>query len=87
MDAILVKYDSEKETFEVIKEAVVEDWVKVCSRYNDDVHRLRDVDDVGAYNALYECFDEKDRKQYYLVREDDALFKMRRKNFLSNIGK
>jgi hypothetical protein len=87
MDAILVEYDVEKETLEILKGAVVEDWVKVCNRFNDDVHRLRDVDDLGLYNALYECFDEKDKKQYYVVREDAALFKMRRKNFLSKIGK
>jgi len=86
MDAILVEYDTEKETLEIVKGAVVEDWVKVCARFNDDVHRLRDVDDLGAYTALYECFDEKDKKRYYVVKEEDALFKMRRKNFLKNIG-
>ncbi|GAB6143128.1 hypothetical protein [Desulfocicer niacini] len=87
MDAILVEYDAEKKTLEILKGAVVEDWVTVCNRFNDDVHRLRDVDDLGSYNALYECFDEKDKKHYYVVREDAALFKMRRKNFLGNIGK
>jgi hypothetical protein len=87
MDAILVEYDIEKNTLEFVKGVVVEDWIAVCSRFNDDVRRVRDVDDIETYTALYECFDEKDKKHYYLVKEDDTLFKMRRKIFLRNIGK
>jgi len=87
MDAILVEYDIEKKTFPFLKGAVVEDWIAVCRRFNDDVHRVRGVDDIETYTALYECFDEKDKKFYYLVKEEDSLFKIRRKNFLSKIGK
>ena len=87
MDAILVEYDIRKKTLEFVKGVVVEDWVTVCRRFNDDVHRVRDVDDIESYTALYECFDDKDKKHYYLVKEDNTLFKIRRKIFLSNVGK
>lgn len=87
MDAILVEYDVRKDTLDVAKEGMVEEWVEVCRRFNDDVHRVRDVDDVEPYTGLYECFDEKDKKHYYLVKEDASLYKIRRKNFLSKIGK
>lgn len=87
MDAIRVAYDEKNNSVEILQGAVVEDWVAVCARFNDDVHRLRDVDDIGEYTALYECFDARDQRMHYVVREDAALFKLRRKNFLSNIGK
>jgi len=87
MDAMLVEYDIRKNTLDFVKGGMVEDWVAVCRRFNDDVHRVRDVDDIETYTALYECFDEKDKKYYYLVKEGNSLFKIRRKNFLSNIGK
>ena len=87
MDAIIVEYDITKKTLEFVKGVVVEDWEAVCRRFNDDVHRVRDVDDIETYTALYECLDEKDKSHYYLVKEEDTLFKIRRKTFLSNIGK
>ena len=86
MDAILVEYDRKTDAVEVVKEAVVENWIAVCGRFNDDVHRLRDVSDIGRYTGLYECFDAQDKSVFYVVEEDTSLFKLRRKNFLKNIG-
>lgn len=87
MDAVKADYHEKRNSLDIMTDAKVENWIEVCRRFNDDVHRIRDVDNIQGYNALYECFDEKDNPVYYLVNEDEKLFRMRRKNFLNKIGR
>lgn len=86
MKAVRVDYDREKDLFEVNAAVDPEDWVDVCEKYNNDVHRLRDAAEREGFSALYECFDDDNNSCYYLVEEDSSLFKARRKVFLENVG-
>lgn len=87
MKALQVEYHGDLGGIKPNKDAEKEDWVEVCRRYNDDVHRIGDVTEQDDFTALYECFDEKDNSIYYLVKEDENLFRIKRKHFLKNIGK
>ncbi|ACN17281.1 hypothetical protein HRM2_42250 [Desulforapulum autotrophicum HRM2] len=86
MKSILADYDKDNQKVTVGTNAEPEDWVKVCTRFNDDVHRIRDVTDIEGFTALYQCFDDDNRSIFYLVNEDKSLFRLRRKRFLENIG-
>ncbi|MDY0375035.1 MAG: hypothetical protein RBQ72_04815 [Desulfobacterium sp.] len=87
MKSIRADYDKETQQTTVKEGAKPEDWVKVCTRYNDDVHRILDVESIEGFTALYRCFDDDNREAFYLVNEDESLFRLRRKHFLRNIGK
>ena len=87
MKAILAEYSGDIDTIQVKKDAEQENWVNVCHRFNDDVHRVCDVKEPEGFTALYECFDDDNTSVFYLVEEDKRLFKLRRKHFLDNIGK
>ena len=86
MKAVRVDYDPAKGIVGDWEGAEAEDWVEVCQRYHDDVHRIQDIADHGAYTGLYACFDEADTRCYYLVEEDRRLDRIRRKHFLRNLG-
>ena len=68
------------------KNAEEEDWVKVCHKFNDDVERVMDFEKHQDYTGLYVCCDDYNNPFYYLVREDKALYRMKRKYFMDNIG-
>lgn len=86
MKSIRADYDKENQQARVQEGAKPEDWIKVCTRYNDDVHRVSDVTYIDGFTALYRCFDNDNKEAFYLVNEDKSLFKLRRKHFLKNIG-
>lgn len=87
MKSILADYDKDNLKATVRPGAEPEDWIKVCTRFNDDVHRISDITDVEGFTALYQCFDDDNRSVFYLVDEDKSLFRLRRKHFLENLGK
>jgi hypothetical protein len=82
-----VHFDEATGRIEPAGSAGDEDWVAVCERFNDDVHRLRDVADQGQYTGLYACFDEENARFFYLVQEDATLKRLRRKVFLGKLGR
>ena len=87
MQALKIEYNEADGAIEPVKEASQEPWDVVCERYDNDVRRVRDVDDREAYTAVYACYDENNQPVYYLVEEDEALSRMRRKTFLSKLGR
>lgn len=86
MKAMRVEYDEATDNIEIQTASVAEDWLAVCTRYHDDVHRLRGVSDQGNFTALFECFDDDDNKIHYLVEEDARLKRHRRRTFLRKLG-
>ncbi len=86
MKAIQAQVTKEPLSISIRKDAEPESWPDVCSKFDDDVERVCDVDDIPGYTGLYQCFDEKNQKTYYLVNEDKSLYRLRRKHFLDNIG-
>ena len=54
--------------------------------FNDDVSRVCDVTDIEDYTGLFECFDDENKKYFYLVREDKELRRMKRRHFYENLG-
>ncbi|MBT3310945.1 MAG: hypothetical protein HN737_08700 [Desulfobacterales bacterium] len=86
MKAINVNYNTDKEIIKAGKDKIIEDWSDVCEKFNNDVHRIREVSDYEEYTSLYECFDEDNVSFFYLVREDEELYKIRRKNRLRGLG-
>ena len=87
MQSIQVDFDPATETVSSIEGAAAEPWEAVCERYDNDVHRIMDIVDETAYTALYACYDEDNRAVYFLVEEGEALTKLRRKTFLSKLGR
>lgn len=86
MKSIQAEYDEDSKTVTIKKEAKIEDWASVCRRFNDDVSRIRNVADIEDYTGLFECFDDANKKYHYLVKEDKALYRMKRRHFYDNIG-
>ncbi|MBF0102338.1 MAG: hypothetical protein HQK77_15660 [Desulfobacterales bacterium] len=87
MKAIQVIYNSKTDTIETDTTFSEKKWEDVCIQYNDDVHRIRDVHDETGYHALYECVDDNNKSDYYLVEESGDLHKLRRKEFYHKLGK
>lgn len=87
MKSLKVDYDKEKDKLTLAKDSSQEEWVEVCERFDNDVHRLRDETAHAPFTGLYECFDEDDQPSYYLVEEDTRLNKMRHQVFLSKLGR
>jgi hypothetical protein len=86
MKSLNVNFDEAAQTIDFIETASSESWDAVCERFENDVRRIKDVSDQDEYTALYACYDENNRPVYYLVEEDEALMKLRRKTFLSKLG-
>ena len=86
MKSIQADFQKDPQEIKVKHGAEQEDWIQVCRRFNDDVERVCDVSSLGEYTGLYQCFDELNKGVFYLVEEDKALFRMKRKYFLENIG-
>ena len=87
MQALKINYNEADALIELIEKESQEPWDVVCERYDNDVRRIRAVSDRGAYTAVYACYDENNRPIYYLVEEDEALMRMRRKTFLRKLGR
>ena len=76
MKAIQAEYSSDPFEIKIRENAKEEAWPEVCARFNDDVERICDADQVSGYTGLYRCADEKNEKRYYLVSEDKALYRL-----------
>jgi hypothetical protein len=87
MKALSVTYDDATDSVTPPADAQGEDWAEVCARFDGDVHRSRDAGEVAGYNALYVCYDEDNRPNHYLVAEDAELQRVRRRVFLSKLGR
>ncbi len=86
MQSIQAEYEEATKKISIKEGAKPESWVSVCQKFNDDVSRVCDVTDQKGYTGLFECFDDRNDRFYYLVEEDKALFRMKRKHFLDNLG-
>ncbi len=86
MKSIQAEFDETSKKISIKEGAQTENWVDVCKKFNDDVSRVCDVDDIKAYTGLFECFDDYNKRSYYLVNEDKNLYKMKHKHFLDNLG-
>lgn len=86
MESIEVDYDRKLKKVTMKKDAEKKDWVKVCRQFNDDVERVMDFEKYRNYTGLYVCHDDYNNPFYFLVREDKALYRIKRKNFIDNIG-
>lgn len=87
MKAQQVQYDQDNDTIERVNDPPEKDWVEVCERFDNDVQRVRDVQDQPPYTALYVCFDPDNRPVHFLVQEDRQLNKLRHKVFYRKLGK
>ncbi len=86
MKSIQAEFQKDPQKIKIKAKAKQEDWIEVCHRFNDDVERVCDVSDLGGYTGLYQCFDDANKGFFYLVEEDKALFRIKRRHFLDNIG-
>ena len=87
MKALQVTFDRDKDDITPVGEKRAENWIDVCERFDDDVHRIRDVAEPEPYTALYACYDEDNMPSYYLVEEDRQLDRIRRRVFLNKLGR
>jgi hypothetical protein len=87
MKSLRIEYDLESGTIDLLPEASPEAWDEICERYDNDVQRIKSISDRDNYTALYACYDEDNRPVYYLVEEGEDLARMRRKTFLSKLGR
>ena len=86
MESIQAEFEEISKKISIKKEAVPEDWADVCKKFNDDVSRVCDAMDQGDYTGLFECFDDDNKRFYYLVKENKDLYRVKHKHFLDNIG-
>lgn len=86
MKSIQAEFDEKSKKISIKAAAKEESWVDVCKKFNDDVSRICDVTDIEGYTGLFECFDDYNKRSYYLVNEDKTLYKMKHKHFLDNLG-
>jgi hypothetical protein len=87
MKALAVKYDAASDRVTVPEVENSEHWAAVCERFDGDVHRVRDADDVAGYDALYVCYDEANQPAHFLVVEDAELQRARQRVFLKKLGR
>jgi len=86
MKSIQAEFDEKSKEISIKADAKEESWIDVCEKFNDDVSRICDVTDIEDYTGLFECFDDYNKRSYYLVNEDKTLYKMKHKHFLDNLG-
>lgn len=86
MQSMPVSYQPDTGAIDPVENASPEAWDAVCQRFDNDVRRIKDVNDRDPYTALYACYDEDNQPFYYLVEEDDELMRLRRKTFLRKLG-
>ncbi len=86
MESIKVEYDEDSDTITKIEDEKPELWINVCERFNDDVHRIRSITDMESFTGLFECIDDDNKVFYYIVEEDKALYKYKRRNVYEKLG-
>ena len=86
MKSIQADFQKDPQKIKAKAGAKQEDWIQVCRRFNDDVERVCDAS-VEPYTGLYQCFDALNKGVFYLVEGNKALFRMKRRHFLENIGR
>ncbi len=86
MKSIQADYDETSKKIEIKENSKEENWAQVCRKFNDDVSRICDVTDIEDYTGLFECFDDHNKRFFYLVREDKKLYQLKHRHFLDNLG-
>ena len=86
MKSIQAEYEKASKSISIKKGAKQESWVLVCQQFNDDVARICDLTTVEDYTGLFECFDDNNNCVFYLVKEDKALYRKKRRHFFDNLG-
>jgi len=86
MKSIQAEFEEKTKKITIKKNAKSEDWAVVCRKFNDDVSRICDVNDKKDYTGLFECFDDDNKRFFYLVKEDKHLYRMKHKRFFNNLG-
>ena len=86
MESIQAQFKEKSKKIIIEKDAKKEDWAAVCKKFNDDVSRVCDVTDQEEYIGLFECFDDNNKRFFYLVKEDKNLYRMKHKHFFDNLG-
>jgi hypothetical protein len=86
MKSIQAEFDEKSKKISISKGAKEVEWPDICRQFNDDVSRVCDVTDVHDYTALFECFDDYNKRSFYLVREDKNLYRMKHRHFIDNLG-
>jgi hypothetical protein len=87
MQSLQVDYEEATRSITAADDAKPQPWDQVCERFGNDVKRIRTLTDQGGYSALYACYDDDNRPVYFMVEEDAALMKLRRKTFLGKLGR
>ncbi len=85
MKSIKALYNSKKNLYAIKENSSEENWIDVCEKFNNDVHRISDSDKEN-YSGIYECFDDDNNSFFYFVEESSSLKKLKRKTFFDNIG-
>lgn len=86
MKSIKVEYSEDTDTITTIEDEKPELWIDVCERFNDDVHRIRNISDMDTFTGLFECIDDDNKVFHYIVEEDKALYKYKRRNVYKKLG-
>lgn len=86
MDSIKVEYNEDSDTITKIEGEEPELWLDVCERFNDDVHRIQSISDMDKFTGLFECIDDANTVFHYIVEEDKALYKYKRRNVYNKLG-
>ncbi len=86
MESIKVVYDEGSDIITKIEGEEPELWIDVCARFNDDVHRIRNISDMETFTGLFECIDDDNNVFHYIVEEDKALYKYKRRNVYNKLG-
>ncbi len=86
MKSIRAEFEEVSKKISIKKDAKEEDWAEVCQKFNDDVSRICDATDQEDYTGLFECFDDENKRFFYLVKEDKNLYRMKHKYFFDNLG-
>lgn len=86
MKSIQAQFEEISKNIRIQKDAKEEDWALVCRKFNDDVSRICDVTDQGDYTGLFECFDDDNKRFFYLVKEDKTIYRMKHRHFFDNLG-
>ncbi len=86
MKSIPAEFEKDSKKITIKDDATEEDWGDVCKKFNDDVSRICDVTDQEDYTGLFECFDDANKRFFYLVKEDKNVYRMKHKHFFENLG-
>ncbi len=87
MKALKVHFDKARDEIIPVDPDKEENWIDICQRFDDDVHRVRDVRAHEPYTALYACYDDNNQPTHFLVEEDRQLDRIRHKVFLNKLGR